>query len=146
MGRAAVAVEGIRVERAILTSTRFAHLSSFSTLSRIEASAAITPPSLQSVLVVFQYPQSDRSLCRVGDHHAHGGQSSFQYPQSDRSLCRHAYVRLDHPIELYLSVSSVGSKPLPQLHCPDAPVDEQLSVSSVGSKPLPRHASSQAGT
>ncbi len=85
----------------------------FSILSRIEASAAV-PALLRSTMrFLFQYPQSDRSLCRtVCSLLACRGVTTFsilsrieasaavpallrstmrflfQYPQSDRSLCR----------------------------------------------------------
>src|SRR5579875_1755157 len=85
----------------------------FSILSRIEASAACTgetydvtvmslsvssvgskplpqgwSPHLLAAGRVFQYPQSDRSLCRLGIDPRTWRAFDFQYPQSDRSLCR----------------------------------------------------------
>ncbi len=191
---------------------RFFHPVTFSILSRIEASAAKKPILMRLYGVDFQYPQSDRSLCRPNTiYYNHreavvfqypqsdrslcrscleislrGNTNIFQYPQSDRSLCRAAsttivpivhnnfqYPQSDRSLcrmiwaqrcfrRSVLSVSSVGSKPLPRrmtamawsssssfsilsrIEASAADRDLQvasliklLSVSSVGSKPLP---------
>src|SRR5579875_1322293 len=166
---------------------RFFHPVTFSILSRIEASAAKKPILMRLYGVDFQYPQSDRSLCRSClEISLRGNTNIFQYPQSDRSLCRAAsttivpivhnnfqYPQSDRSLcrmiwaqrcfrRSVLSVSSVGSKPLPRrmtamawsssssfsilsrIEASAADRDLQvasliklLSVSSVGSKPLP---------
>ncbi len=137
-------------------------MATFSILSRIEASAACTgetydvtvmslsvssvgskplpqgwSPHLLAAGRVFQYPQSDRSLCRLGIDPRTWRAFDFQYPQSDRSLCREAPTTHEH-LNGRLSVSSVGSKPLPRtVYWIISTMRSRLSVSSVGSKPLP---------
>src|SRR5579875_3293344 len=111
---------------------------SFSILSRIEASAALASirgPGARltfSILSRIEASAADSVLDYIYD-----AIQAFSILSRIEASAAHMEGDMD-PIERGLSVSSVGSKPLPRwrrLHTQVA--DVPLSVSSVGSKPLP---------
>src|SRR5579883_177685 len=104
-------------DRSLCRATPAARLArksaTFSILSRIEASAAAMILSSLRRMSNFQYPQSDRSLCRCEWSPARLGQS-FSFSILSRIEASAARQRFQHVYQRDpLSVSSVGSKPLP---------------------------------
>ena len=142
----------------------------FSILGRIEPTATWMEPVLHPVILVFQYPRSDRAHCNslyglpcrkrlslsvssVGSsplqHYLHRSSphegTLFQYPRSDRAHCNWG-EHLEEAWRFALSVSSVGSSPLQRLQDLGLPRSRGgLSVSSVGSSPLQPRLSVPAG-
>src|SRR5579875_119849 len=110
----------------------------FSILSRIEASAACTGETYDvTVMSLSVSSVGSKPLPQGWSPHLLAAGRVFQYPQSDRSLCREAPTTHEH-LNGRLSVSSVGSKPLPRtVYWIISTMRSRLSVSSVGSKPLP---------
>ena len=84
----------------------------FSILGRIEPTATTAVALLAYREEGFQYPRSDRAHCNLTLRlFRNWTPPAFQYPRSDRAHCN--FFRVGGiPLDLVLSVSSVGSSPL----------------------------------